>query len=228
MHVLHSTPGVLRWHGPGQGTNGLIMTKSISTNTISVNSFTGDDVDHYIPEVARLRIEVFREFPYLYDGNMEYEAKYLRTYTSSPDSVIVIVFDGDQVIGASTAVPLRHEMEEIKRPFLEHAIDPESVFYLGESVLRRQYRGRGIGVRFFQEREAHAQRVGDFKWSAFCAVERPENHPRRPADYVPLDEFWKKRGYAKHPELRTTLTWQDIDEAEQTPKPMVFWLKPLK
>lgn len=198
------------------------------TDNISLESFTGNDVERYIPEVARLRIEIFSEFPYLYDGNMEYEAKYLRTYTASPDSVIVIAFDGDRVIGASTAVPLRHETEEIKRPFIEHAIDPDSVFYLGESVLRRDYRGCGIGVRFFQEREAHAQRVGDFEWAAFCAVQRPENHPRRPADYVPLDEFWNKRGYYKHPELRTTFTWQDLDESSQSPKPMVFWLKQLK
>ena len=228
MHALHSTPGVLRWHGPRQGSSGVIMTNSISTDAISVKSFTGADVERYIPEVARLRIEVFREFPYLYDGNMEYEAKYLRTYTESPGSVIVIAFDDGQVIGASTAVPMRHEMEEVKRPFIEHDIDPENVFYLGESVLRRVYRGRGIGVRFFQEREAHAKRVGDFAWAAFCAVERSDNHPRRPADYVPLDIFWNKRGYTKHPELRTTFTWQDLDDTSQTPKPMVFWLKPLK
>jgi GNAT superfamily N-acetyltransferase len=204
------------------------MTETIMTQPVRIQSFTGKDMERYIPEVARLRIEVFREFPYLYDGNLEYEAKYLRTYTASPDSVIVIAFDGNQVIGASTAVPLRHETEEIKRPFLEHNIDPDSVFYLGESVLRREYRGRGIGVRFFQEREAHAQRVGDFTWAAFCAVERPTDHPRRPANYVPLDEFWNRRGYFKRPELRTTFTWQDLDETSQSPKPMVFWLKPLQ
>jgi len=197
-------------------------------NTIKIHSFTGNDVERYIPEVAKLRIEVFREFPYLYDGTMEYEAKYLRTYTASPDSVIVIAFDGDQVVGASTAVPLRHEMEEIKRPFLATEIDPQSVFYLGESVLKREYRGRGIGVRFFEEREAHARRIGDFSWSAFCAVERSADHPRRPNDYVPLDAFWNKRGYFKRPELRTTLSWKDIDEPTQTAKPMVFWLKRFK
>jgi len=141
---------------------------------------------------------------------------------------IVIAFDGTQVIGASTAVPMQHEMEEIRRPFLEQNIIPDNVFYLGESVLKKEYRGRGIGVRFFMEREAHAQRVGDFTWAAFCAVVRPENHPRRPDDYVPLDRFWNKRGYFKHPELQTTLTWLDIDESVQTPKPMVYWLKSLK
>jgi GNAT superfamily N-acetyltransferase len=194
-------------------------------NSIKVQSFTGNDVERYIPELAKLRIEVFREFPYLYDGTMEYETKYLHTYTASPDSVIVIAFDGDQVIGASTAVPLHHEMEEIKHPFLSLEIDPESVFYLGESVLRREYRGRGIGVRFFEEREAHARRIGDFAWAAFCAVERPADHPRRPKDYVPLDAFWNKRGYFKRPELHTTLSWKDLDEPAQTAKPMVFWLK---
>jgi GNAT superfamily N-acetyltransferase len=197
-------------------------------NSVKVQSFTGNDVERYIPDVAKLRIEVFREFPYLYDGTMEYEAKYLRTYTASPDSVIVIAFDEDQVVGASTAVPLRHEMEEIKRPFLSLEIDPESVFYLGESVLRREYRGHGIGVRFFEEREAHACRIGDFVWAAFCAVERPADHPRRPKDYVPLDSFWNKRGYFKRPELHTTLSWKDLDEPAQTSKPMVFWLKRLK
>lgn len=200
---------------------------AIMNDTITIKRFTGKDVEQYISDVARLRIEVFREYPYLYNGDMAYEANYLRTYTASPDSVIVIAFDGNTVVGASTAVPLRHEMEEIKRPFLEMEIDTQSVFYLGESVLRREYRGRGIGVRFFEEREAHARQIDDFVWAAFCAVERPANHPRRPADYAPLDEFWNHRGYFKRPELRTTLSWRDLDESSSTPKPMVFWLKRL-
>lgn len=195
--------------------------------TISVQTFTGNDLDKHIPDLAQLRIEVFREFPYLYNGNMDYEAKYLRTYTLSPGSVIVIAFADQQVIGASTAIPLIHETPEIQRPFIENNIDPHNVFYLGESVLRKQYRGQGIGVRFFQEREAHAQRIGNFTWAAFCAVERPLDHPRRPDNYQPLDQFWQHRGYSKHPELHTTLSWQDLDETTVSPKPMVFWLKKL-
>lgn len=194
-------------------------------NDITIRRFTGVEVERYILEVARLRIEVFREFPYLYDGDMQYEAKYLRTYIESPDSVIVLAFDGNSVVGASTAVPLRHETADAKRPFITHDINPDDVFYLGESVLQKRYRGRGIGVRFFEEREAHAHFVGRFRWIAFCAVDRPADHPRRPVDYVPLDPFWSNRGYQKHPDLHTTFTWRDLDETEQTPKPMVFWLK---
>lgn len=196
------------------------------SSDITIRPFTGAEVERHIPNVARLRIEVFREFPYLYDGDMQYEATYLRTYSESKDSVIVLAFDADRIVGASTAVPLRHETDEAKRPFVLNGINPDDVFYLGESVLRKPYRGRGIGVRFFQEREAHARNVGVFRWFAFCAVERPDDHVRRPMNYVPLDQFWNHRGYRKHPELRTTFTWRDLDETEQTAKPMVFWMKP--
>lgn len=201
--------------------------KQMESN-IRVQPFTGNNVKRYIPEVAKLRIEVFREFPYLYDGNMEYEEKYLHTYTKSPESVIVIAFDHEDIIGASTAVPLIYETDEVKKPFIANNIDPATVFYLGESVLLKSYRGHGIGVRFFQEREAHARQIGDFNWCAFCAVDRPNDHPRKPSSYVPLNEFWKKRGYSRHPELQTTFTWRDLDEASESPKPMVFWLKAFK
>jgi GNAT superfamily N-acetyltransferase len=91
--------------------------------------------------------------------------------------------------------------------------------------LERAYRGRGLGVRFFEQREAHARALGRFEHTTFCAVQREENHQRRPADYVPLDRFWVRRGYEKRPELNTTFSWQDLDETSKSPKPMVFWLK---
>jgi hypothetical protein len=40
-----------------------------------------------------------------------------------------------------------------------------------------------------------------------------------------LDKFWDKRGYVKHPELKTTYLWKDLDDTEETEKPMTFWLK---
>ena len=193
--------------------------------TIHVERKSGSALQQYIPELARLRIEVFRDFPYLYDGDLGYEEHYLQTYINCPESVIVLAFDGDKIIGASTAIPLKYETDEVKQPFLEHGYNPDEVFYCGESVLNKAYRGLGIGVRFFEEREAHAADLGGFKHICFCCVERPIDHPRRSPDYVPLDKFWNKRNYFKHPELKTTYTWKDLDEETATPKPMTFWLK---
>jgi len=192
---------------------------------IRIERRSGEALQVYIPELARLRLEVFRDFPYLYDGNMEYETKYLQTYINNPDSVIVLAFDNEKVIGASTALPMKYETDEFKAPFINNGYDLEQVFYCSESVLDKNYRGLGIGVRFFEERELHAAHLGGFKHITFCCVERPADHPRRPFDYVPLDKFWNKRGYFKHPELTTHYLWKDYDDVEETPKPMTFWLK---
>lgn len=192
---------------------------------IRIERWSGPALEQFIPELARLRIEVFRDFPYLYDGDIDYEKKYLQTYIDCLDSVIVIAFDGDKVVGASTAIPMKYETDELKKPFLEQGYNLDEVFYCSESVLDKNYRGLGIGVRFFEEREAHAKDLGGFKHICFCCVERPVDHPRRPAGYVPLDQFWTKRGYVKHPELHTTYIWKDLDDENETPKPMTFWLK---
>lgn len=194
---------------------------------LKIQSVSGEALKDYIPALAALRIRVFREFPYLYDGDLAYEEEYLNTYVQAPDSVIVLVFDGDEVVGASTAIPMANETVEFKQPFIDAGYNPNGIFYCGESVLLPQYRGQGVGVAFFEQREAHAAKLGGFTHSCFCAVERPEDHPRRPADYEPLDRFWQKRGYHKTPELATTYSWKDLDEAEQSAKPMTFWMKAL-
>jgi len=69
------------------------------------------------------------------------------------------------------------ETPEVIRPFLEHGYDPERIFYYGESVLLRAYRGQGLGKQFFVEREDHARSLNRFDLLCFCAVERPLDHP---------------------------------------------------
>ena len=194
---------------------------------VRVECYQGAALQDYIAPLAQLRIQVFREFPYLYDGSLDYEQHYLSTYIHAPSALMVLVFDGEQVVGASSGLALRDEVEEFQRPFVEqgHALD--HIFYCGESVLLPAYRGLGLGVRFFAEREAHARRLGGMCWSTFCAVERHADHPLRPAQYQSLDEFWQRRGYQKQPHLQTEFVWQDLHQPAPTAKPMTFWLKAL-
>lgn len=192
---------------------------------ISIKTVTGPDLNPFITDLAHLRIEVFREFPYLYDGSLGYEESYLNIYLQSDRSITVLVFDDDNLVGASTGLPMNHEEENFKRPFLEQRHDLSTVFYCGESILKKEYRGRGIYHRFFEERESHAKYLGGFNMICFCAVKRPDDHPLRPDDYRPLDPVWHNFGYEKHPELTTTYRWKDIDEKSESDKTMVFWLK---
>lgn len=193
--------------------------------TLDIRRYTGAALHDYLDAVARLRIEVFREFPYLYDGSMEYERNYLQTYVKCPEAVVVVAFDGSEVVGASTGIPMKYEELQFRQPFIDQGYDPGRIFYCAESVLRREYRGQGVGGRFFDEREAHARELGGFDRYCFCAVERPVDHPLRPAAWQGHDRFWEQRGYTRHPELGATYHWKDIDQAGQTSKRLVFWLK---
>ena len=192
--------------------------------TLEIKTFSGTEATARFADVAWLRIAVFREFPYLYDGDPAYEERYLSTYAGSRGSIFVLAIDDGKVVGASTGTPMAAETDEVKAPFVAAGRDPAEYFYFGESVLLRAYRGRGIGLAFFAERERQARRLG-LLHTTFCAVERPADHPRRPAGYAALDAFWEKRGYRHHPELRTTFTWRDLDEARESPKPLSFWIK---
>lgn len=195
--------------------------------TVEIRRVQGDGWADYLPALARLRIEVFREFPYLYDGSYEYEAQYLRRYAEQPGSVLVIALAEGEVVGASTGMPMANETDAFRAPVQAFGLDPDRVFYFGESVLRREWRGSGIGWRFFDEREAHAAAWGGFTHLCFCAVDRPADHPLRPADYRPLDTLWNRRGYWREPALTTRFGWKDIDQPEATDKSMTFWLRAL-
>lgn len=195
--------------------------------TLTVEPLTGDAVAAALPALARLRIEVFRAWPYLYDGSLEYEQGYLAKFAAAKDTIIVVARDGEAIVGASTASPMQGHADAFAEAFRKRGIDSASVYYFGESVLLSAYRGRGIGHAFFDHREARALSLGRFAHTAFCGVLRPENHPLRPEDYVPLDAFWRKRGYAKVDGLIADLAWKDIDQSGETVKPMQFWMRAL-
>lgn len=194
--------------------------------TVRVAPLSGAALAAALGDLASLRIAVFAAFPYLYDGDPAYEAEYLKEFTAAPDAVLVAAFDGDRIVGAATASPMLAQKAEIRAPFAACGIDPDGLFYFGESVLLPQYRGRRIGHAFFDHREAQARQCGA-RAAAFAAVIRADDHPARPAEYVPLDQFWTKRGYAPVPGLVTELAWKDHGEADESPKPMQYWMRSL-
>ncbi|HBG32076.1 MAG TPA: GNAT family N-acetyltransferase [Gammaproteobacteria bacterium] len=194
---------------------------------LRIESLTGPAIRPYLDAVARLRIAVFRDFPYLYDGSLDYETDYLAAYSACAESLFVLVYAGSEIVGASTGMPLAAETAALRQPFQARGLAVESVFYFGESVLLRSYRGRGLGRRFFDAREGYARQLGRFTHTAFCAVERPMDHPLRPADHRPLDAFWAQRGYHRDRQLQARMRWKDVDQAVATDKTMVFWLRTL-
>ncbi len=192
--------------------------------TVTVEALSGAALEAALPDLARLRIEVFRAFPYLYDGSADYEQSYLRTYGATAGAVLVAARDQGRIVGAATGMPLVDHGDASQ--LHGAALPVEDIFYCAESVLLPEYRGRGVGHAFFDHREAYARRLG-FEKSAFCAVVRPDDHPLRPADYRSHDVFWTKRGYRVVPGVTARFSWTDIAETEETTKELRFWLRDL-
>jgi len=187
----------------------------------------GKDMTGLLPDLARLCTIVFREWPYLYEGDGSYDVSHLQTLVESPRAALIIAYDGNMPVGASTCLPLEDATTNVQAPFLERGWPLTRFFYFAESVLLPPYRDRGIGMTFSLMKEAHARAVSDCDYFCFCTIQRAEDHPLRPTDAKSLDGFRRRLGYIPVPDLHCTMSWKEIGEADDSEMPLLFWVKPL-
>ena len=193
--------------------------------SLAYRIYRGAEIAAIVPDLARLRITVFSDWPYLYEGDLAYETGYLARYAQGR-AIVVAAYDGAQMVGAATGMPLLQHDDDFSGALAACDIAAEDVFYCAESVLMQDHRGQGAGHMFFDTRAAEARAQGK-AYSAFCAVVRPVDHPMAPKDYLPLNEFWKKRGYQKLDGVFAEFSWLDIGYSEKTQKRLQFWIKHL-
>jgi GNAT superfamily N-acetyltransferase len=191
---------------------------------LRLETLGGPALQAALPALARLRTTVFAEWPYLYDGDDAYESGYLARFASGPGAALVVAFDGETPVGMATCQPMAEAHVTVPAAFHRRGLDPAGFCYFGESVLLPAYRGRGAGVSFFTRREAHARSLG-LRAAAFCAVVRNARDPRRPAGHVPLDDFWRRRGFLPRPDISCTMAWKELGDDRETPHSLGFWLK---
>ncbi|NDK35897.1 GNAT family N-acetyltransferase [Rhodovulum sulfidophilum] len=194
--------------------------------SLGIRTLTGAGIEAALDDLARLRIAVFRDWPYLYDGDRDYERRYMASYRDNPRAILVGAFAGEQLVGAATGTPMEDHAEGFAGAFAGSGLDLSDIFYCAESVLLPDWRGQGAGHAFFEAREAQGLRLGR-RYSAFCSVIRPEGHPRRPEGYRSLDGFWRKRGYAPLPGVVAEFDWKDIDDDTPTRHRLQFWIREL-
>ena len=190
----------------------------------------GKDITPFIPEVAAIRIRGFRAFPYLYEGTLDYEQKYLTMYTTEPRAMLIRVLDGDRVAAVATATPLQCNCDIVAdAPVLMRraGFAPESFFYYAEIVVLPEYRGRGIAPMIYAERLEAARRFG-FTNLCLASVVRADDHPLRPRDYKPAERVWIKDGF-EPTNVGFTYDWPTIQpdgSVRDEANPMQFWVRP--
>ena len=193
---------------------------------IRIEQLSGLALDSHLGGLARLRIQVFRDYPSLYDGDADYEAWYVAEFAKARGAVVIAALDGERLVGAATASPMGAQKPEFTAPFAALGVAVEELFYFGESVLLPEYRGHGIGHAFFDAREDAARAQG-FRFIGFYSVIRPTEHPLKPEAYSPLNGFWGKRGYAPVAGVVADFPWKELGQPDETPHPMQFWMRRL-
>lgn len=196
----------------------------MASTGVELRALSGAELEAVLDDLARLRLTVFRSYPYLYDGDLAYEKRYLQTYRDSPGAILIAAFDGPDLIGAATGTPMEDHADDFAAALAGHDLDLSRIFYCAESVLLPEYRGRGLGHAFFDQREAHARALGR-DISVFCSVLRPDDHALRPVDYRPLDGFWRARGYEPLEGAIARFRWKDLGQPGETEHQLQVWIR---
>jgi hypothetical protein len=192
---------------------------------LEVYQLNGDQARSYFEEIAKLRLSMFLEYPYLYRGTLAYEKEYLEHYFVSKKSVIYLALHHERVVGFSNIIPLEEALLEIQFAFLDQGIDISKHMYLGEAILAPEYRHtKGLVSALSTISEVHAKEHG-YEIVTFMSVDRPEDHPYKPEGYHSHDELFKYFGYHQNDQVKIRLSWTQIDTGIETDNTLSVWEK---
>lgn len=182
----------------------------------------GHQIATFLEALGIFRIEIFREYPYLYDGDMDYERRYLSRYLRTPESILAVMSDGAAIQAACTGLPFSYEDGETQEPFAGE--DFSQIYYIGEVMVRPGLRGKGIGSTLLKTVLAL---IDHDKYQTVClyTVDRGVDHPHRHEGYRPPDSIWQRFGFAKDEKRKACYRWKDIGQQSETDKTMSVWAR---
>ena len=193
---------------------------------ISERLLQGSQIQEYLDQIAQLRLTIFKEYPYLYDGRLKDELVYLQHFANHAETIAIIASCGNQLAGAVTAIPLQFESEELTSPFAVTPYPVERVMYVGELLFYPDYRNKGLGTRLLSRIEQHTLTWNNYEYLTSATVMRPEDHSCRPEGYVPIERFLQRNRFDKLPGVTSHFTWKEIDGTRRDHE-MQFWIKAL-
>lgn len=195
---------------------------------IEIKTFKGKELAPYINDIVTLCHTVYSEYPYLYDGNDAGYEEYISSYADSPSSMACLVFDGEKVIGAATGIPLIESRDLYQQAFKDNGeADLSGIYYLGELVLLKSYRGAGTGMKLHEGFENLVRSSSKYHKIALISIDLPAEDLRKPADYRPIAPFWQKLSYQQQPNIYFIAPWVNVGEKTESMHRMVFWTKSL-
>ncbi len=138
----------------------------------------------------------------------------------------MLAYDGITVVGAVTGMPLIHEDARTVQAFAGTTFPLNGLYYVGELLFRPEYRNSGLGRNLLSKLESHISSLGNYCKLTCATIERPDDHPLRPHDYIPITRFLARTGFVRLSGVTTSFVWLETDGAKRD-HPMLFWIKDL-
>ena len=198
---------------------------------VTVEIYVGKDSADYIEAVSRLRIQIFKEYPYLYEGELDYERRYMQGYTSDDKAMIAIARVDGILAGVSTGIPLVSDSEivsDAKKVFSQENIDIGDFYYYGEVIVLPEFRGQGITTKLYSSQNDLIKTWG-FKHVCILTVLIYEHHPLKPLTYRSPDGMWQHLGFFRN-KLSVDYHWPTIQpdsSVKDVSNTLEFWTMPL-
>ena len=187
----------------------------------------GLEIEKYLDDVIKLRIAVFREYPYLYDGNIEYEKEYFKDFIKDQTARVILVKDSGKVVAVATSIALSnaHLCDDTHKPFVGKGYDVDRFYYYGEIMIDKAYRNKGISKQIYRLRQKEAVSLG-FDMLCFATIIKDTDNV--PVDYFDPSQMWRSMGFVEHLDMQVECEWPKIQNdgstKDQTSK-LNFWIK---
>jgi len=198
---------------------------------VEIEILVGENSIGYIETVSKLRIDIFREYPYLYEGDLNYEQQYVKGYTMDKKAMIALARIDGKIAGVSTGIPLISDSEivvDAKKVFSKDNIDIGDYYYYGEVIVLPEYRGKGITTQLYDAQHELVKEWG-YKHVCILTVVREESHPLKPITYRSPDKMWEHLGFFRN-NLTVDYHWPTIHadkSVKDVSNKLEFWTKDL-
>jgi len=191
--------------------------------TVTFQVLKGTQIKLIEKSFADLRITIFREYPYLYEGDLPTEKQYFAMF--GDNTLCIIAKDRSKVVGMIIGTPLQDIFKRLLEPLAEVSI--EKMFYLADILVVKSYRGQRIGHTLFELFEKEVRKIGCFTSIIIREILKSPGDQAKPSDYRSLDSFWDKRGFKKMEGISQQEQWTVIGDDTTSSHTMIYQVKNL-
>lgn len=196
----------------------------------SFKLFTGKDVQAIVPFIAQQRVSEFREYPYLYEGNIAEDTEHCQWFAQLPHSAVAVAYLAGKPVGFISSTSFADFDVHFKGSialFENNGLDPHNFIYIPEAIIMPEHRGKSLTEKLHALIEKHAKSLG-YKGICF-AEESHDKHPLKPATYKGLEGLFLRAGYTKTQMIIKFpwLTIQPDGSLKDEDHELCYWIKNL-